>query len=130
MRGISCSLEILSSINEEAWMVFVDESKISSVAISLYALKLEIIDCVTFLNTNKCKQPNEQLRICRNVDIGQYSIECNGHILAVTEVWIDAIASMLIRTLFNGWAQTSHIDQDFVASSKEITICFGVHPPR
>ena len=117
-RTIHCKIESISVPGETAWIISLGEDAAFEAALLLAALGQGKVPQVKFADKSR------SIVLCP--DSGGYILILKDDRVSVTKTWIDALNGMLMDAYFNGWSDTSHLDQGF----GNVTVTVAVLPPN
>lgn len=55
--------------------------------------------------------------------------EYGGHLVPLTEPWLEAVWHLFLKTALNGWTDTAHLDQTFLSANGNVTITLEITHP-
>ena len=109
---IPCTIEILHSHGETAWIVTIPMEKIPDATILLTALQYGKLTQIKFTGQ-------------RTAVLSSRTLTLDGAVVAVTDIWLEAVMGMFLDCLLNGWSPATHLDQDF----DNTNVCISIAPP-
>ena len=109
---IPCSIEILHSHGETAWIVTLPMEKIPDAIILLTALQYGKLAQIKFTGQHTAV-------------LSPRTLTLDDAAVAVTDVWLEAVMGMFLDCLLNGWSPAAHLDQDF----EDTAVCISIAPP-
>ena len=119
MKKIPCSIDILEEYGEACWLVAVSMDNAMQAALQLSALHTGLISRITFQDSLHSKV----------LTLDKCSAVCGGHLVPLTEPWLEAVWHLFLKTALNGWTDTAHLDQAFLSANGNVTITLEITHP-
>ncbi len=113
-RTVNCKIESISSPGETAWIISLPEEAAYETAMLLALLNQGKVPQVKFAD----KSRSAVIR----PESGGYVLVLKDTQATVTQTWLDALTGMLMDVYFNGWSDTSHLDQDLEKMSVTVRV--------
>lgn len=120
---IDCTIERLQGASETAWILSIPAASVANVIVQFAALHIEKTKRIRFtdrLNGYSMIIERMDTRPCLRLDNKAFPI---------TEIWLDAVASLLTDAALYGWNNAAHIDAEFENSEEAIAVCISIDPP-
>ena len=109
---IPCTIEILHSHSETAWIVTIPMEKIPDAIVLLTALQYGKLTQIKFTGQHTAV-------------LSPRTLTLDGAVVAVTDIWLEAVMGMFLDCLLNGWSPAAHLDQNF----DDTDVCISIAPP-
>ena len=111
-HAIPCTIEILRNHDETAWIFTIPTEMVPDTIVLLTALQYGKLTQIKFTGQHTAV-------------LSARTLTLNGSTVVVTDIWLEAVISMLLDCLLNGWTHLAHLDQDF----DDTTVCISIAPP-